>query len=210
MGEIDILKYLSNHMRSELLFELNSFWLLFHPLFNYMKDENLELVQMLCHSSISGMSVNKLDVVFQVDHHPTLSYFLSQGVLHYKHQADRSRFGEDIVPLQTWIAEPVMWVRQWTCLGDLAAKEVSALLCIDAAKADASLRMHLNQLFHIRAYARCYVAWLNALDSEDRSDVMLGEDILACFQSFLPQRLCKPEENMMGRLRRMNTFDRAG
>lgn len=210
IGEVDILKYLSNQMRSELLFELHSVLLLFHPLFSYMKDENLELVQTLCHSAISAMNVNKLDVVFQVDHRATFSYFLSQGVLHYKHQADPGRHGEEIFPLQTWISEPVMWVREWTCVGDLAAKEVSAILCMDVAKADASLRMHLNQLFHIRAYARCFVAWLNALDSQERSDVMLGEETLSCFRSFLPQKSGRPEEHRMGRLRRMNTFEREG
>eukprot|EP00930_Biecheleria_cincta_P100724 TRINITY_DN9233_c0_g1_i1.p1 TRINITY_DN9233_c0_g1~~TRINITY_DN9233_c0_g1_i1.p1 ORF type:complete len:697 (-),score=105.55 TRINITY_DN9233_c0_g1_i1:79-2169(-) len=208
MEEVEILRYLSNHMRSELHFEVHKLLLLFHPLFSYMNDETLEIVQTLCHSSISSMSANKLDVVFQVDHRATCSFFLSQGALHYNHQTGLGGHnGEEIFPRQTWISEPAMWVCEWMFLGDCAAKEVSTILCLDVAKTERALERYSNQLAHIQEYAKRFVAWLNDLASHERSDVMIGDGYLSCFQGFLPARTHQPEDHIkiMRRLRRLHS-----
>ena len=86
---------------------------------------------------------------------------------------------------ECWISEPSLWSADWTHVGVLSAAMDSTLLSMDVRQFCETARLYPSAEVMLSEYAIGFMAWLNDLEPEDRSDIITPQ-LNEVFEHFIP------------------------
>jgi len=203
-GSVELLQLVSTPLRVELHFELYFPVFRNHPFFARFTEVCLHIMQKVCHSATTTMSVSQGDIVFNVGEIPQKPkvVFLMNGALNYVTMSEMAGLGEigrspseilkqnmtrgskssglrdtgfgTTVIEGEWLAEPFLWTH-WMCRGLLCASTDSRLVLLDAGKFQDTVSAFNHSEFNPKVYAGVFVEELN--DLEDLSDITSGIEL---------------------------------
>jgi len=165
-SSIDLLKLISDPLRSELHFEVHSHVVLVHPLFRRIAECNETAIHKICHQAVTAHNFTGSDIVFAEGEAPVAPkiYMIAGGKLLYSQEhLDSQRVSE-----KHWLAEAVLWT-EWSYRGTLFALNECRLLSIDAQKFHNILSKFPG--INVRTYAIEFCKHLSTSSPEDLSDV---------------------------------------
>jgi hypothetical protein len=185
--EVELLDIISTPLRVELSFEVSSPTLVPHPFFDCYGRTNPGGMRQICYYAVGSLQLSAGDVVFNSGEVETESgmLFVLKGKLKYKKNfmADcdvHSEMTENVHMLESgnWICEMVLWTQAWAHQGVLRALSECKLLCLNAARFQATAAQFRTAQFHPAQYALSFVQELNyvAMRKDQLSDV--AEDMI--------------------------------
>jgi len=170
-GSIELLALVSEPLRVELRFELNSPALSSHPFFGCFMKVHPQGIRQICYTAISRLSFSAGDIVFSVLEEPQdpKMYFVNKGCLIYEQQANLRQVKLD--DFSQWLAESVLWT-EWVHRGVARAFTDIELLAIRSTQFGSIATKFPGN--HVRSYADEYVKILTCTEEFDLTD--LGGD----------------------------------
>lgn len=171
-SDVELLALVSEPLRAELHFEIYSPTLLTHPLFERLQVETPRVIQHICHSAVSLMSLVQDDLVFSRGELPAnpKMLFVLDGRLSYTQDG----LTTCVVTGGQWLCEQVLWT-QWVYHGNLQAMCPCRLLALDAAAFCKAASRSATSGFDLGRYATRFVSWQNS-DNSLRTDVGRMQD----------------------------------
>lgn len=185
---IAILGLLSEHLLSELQYELNRIHFIVHPLFKRLCDDCSETMQRLSKTAVSIKHLARDDFLFLPAEKATHMSLVVDGRLDYSRyiSVTQETKGECVEYNEDWIAEPILWTQQWVHLGTLTAVKESVLLLVEPDEFRQKLSVNPHAFWLGRRYAEKFLMWLNEQRPEDLSDITQGEDQTEMLSTFIP------------------------
>jgi len=169
-ANIALLQMISDPLRMELHFEIHSAIMFQHPFFLSYNHVNPGAIKNVCHTSVSSLKVAAEDVVFSEMEQPANPriFFVIDGVLKY---SKPSQSEDEIREVKSgvWIGEALLWTEDWLHVGTLTAVTDSQLLAVEVK----GMHDHIANFgtSHARHFAKLFTDNLNALASQDLSDI---------------------------------------
>lgn len=173
---VDIMQLVTEPLRMELRFEIYGPVVSAHPFFALYISACPYVTKRICHRAMSMMLVATGDLIFDAGEIPTnpRMYLVNNASLSYRHiGSDCSRE----VLLGSWVSEAVLWMA-WTHRGVLCATKDCCLYTLDASEfQDIASHFEYSAEFDPNIYAEHFAGYLNSIDQQDVSDVMLSPEI---------------------------------
>jgi len=169
--KVELLNIISQPLLVELHFEIFSVAILEHSFFNNYYDINPGGIRKVCHDSVHLLRMSAGDVLFSDGEVPSPGrmFFITGGSIQYQKIKGDSQNGRH----GSILCEPVLWL-DWTHCGTARARERTELLALDAEKFQSRGKFFPTN--HVRTYAEEYVGRLNALPTEELSDLDTLQD----------------------------------
>jgi len=167
-SEIKTLSMITIPLKLELHCELKMPVLRKHDFFRRCGEGNRAMMGHVCENALTRSLLSRGDVLFNVAEaarNPAM-YFLIDGIMVYQH------FIRGRVPVEcpSWACEAAVWV-SWTHCGSLAAQTSCSVLRLSTrCFQDIAMKFPV-ELHSIRAYAKLFVAYLNASRKEELTDL---------------------------------------
>merc|ERR1712032_354999 len=167
-SSIDLLKLISDPLRSELHFEVHSQVVLVHPLFRRVAECTPPAIRKICHQAVTAQNFTRGDIVFVEGEAPVVPkiIMIGGGTLLYA----QTRLDNERVTGRHWLAEAVLWT-EWHYRGTLCALNECRLLSIDVHKFHSILSKFPCE--NVRAYAIEFCRHLSTTPFDDLTDVGL-------------------------------------
>lgn len=167
---VELLAMISEPLRMDMHFELNSKWLCFHPLFRNYCVVSQGLMRKVCHQALSRLDLSKGDILFTDDEpcvQPSM-YFVLSGKMSFLHGLASTARG---VNVGHWACEATLWT-DWVHCGDMRAIDDSTtLLVLDAVVFQFVVASSENQWIPCFKYASRFVNHLNSADETKLTDL---------------------------------------
>lgn len=167
---IELLSMISEPLKMDMHFEINSKWLSFHPLLRNHIVESPGLMRQVCHHALTRVDLTKGDMLFTDDEpclQPTM-YFVQSGKLSFLHGLASTSKG---VGVGHWACEATLWT-DWIHCGDMRVfSETSTMILLDAVAFQSVVLRSEHQWMHFFDYARKFVNHLNESSDEKLTDL---------------------------------------
>merc|ERR1712232_1190120 len=197
-AHVELLELVSEPLRIELHFELYAKILKEHPFFEEMTLLCPHIMQKVCHTSTSIVTVATGDIIFNLGEIPPKPkmIFVATGSLSYnvpnpaslsstrngnaktRRTVSRLTVKHEFLAHGEWIAEPVLWTH-WMHRGILTATNDCRLCLIDASKFMDAVSAFDHDEFNPKVYAAGFVAAINSTTTSGLDDCTRGLETIA-------------------------------
>lgn len=173
---VKFLSELSEQLNTELVHAMRSVWLMDHPFFMYMADDETmkTSMQRLCYEAVKPLPCASEEILFNLGDEGTKMYFVKAGEYGYRITETQPKS----TPLgpRLWASEAILWTR-WRHRGTLRATMNSEALAVLPEKFSTVLHLHPKPWYFAMNYAVDFVNFLNSADHSALSDVMFDVDV---------------------------------
>lgn len=168
LSEKDVvyLQLLSQALRINVHYELNSPLFKLHPFFAAFDKQDLRCMKLICYGGVESHHASEGDILFSQGERTKQFFLVQSGALQYSHRYH----GHTIVKEGSWISEPVLWT-SWTHMGTAHAFSESVIDALDHKKFLDFLGESAVDLSHPAHYAHLFLEHLKSLNREDLTDV---------------------------------------
>eukprot|EP00930_Biecheleria_cincta_P062878 TRINITY_DN4831_c0_g1_i1.p1 TRINITY_DN4831_c0_g1~~TRINITY_DN4831_c0_g1_i1.p1 ORF type:complete len:885 (+),score=164.29 TRINITY_DN4831_c0_g1_i1:94-2748(+) len=166
--DVELLKLVSEPLRTELHLEMYAPVLDNHPLFELMMGELPSVMRQICHAAVETVSVSANDIIFsrgEVPREPKMIFVRSGSLLYTLDHVEITD-----IPVGDWVTEHVLWTN-WVYHGTLWAQSNSRLLLLDAAIFQKLASASQTEDFKLGAYGTEFLGRVNAQLVDDRTDL---------------------------------------
>jgi hypothetical protein len=177
-AQVRLLGQLSEQLKIEMSFEATHTYILDHPIFDYMNQEDIfyKTVCSLCSSAFHLVDIAESETIFSLGDEGTEMVFVRSGAL--KYTLPNGQNLEGLLNSKLWAAEGVLWTT-WRHRGWLQGIEHSEVLALSPKPFADIMHLHPKPAYLGMNYGIDFVNYLNQQDVRTLTDVIFNNDIWA-------------------------------